>query len=97
MKTALRLSVALFIVLICSTETRSSEIKPRQWRVIYCEDDGSGECYRGKPRTLAECLAELRKIWDKERLILTCSAEATYAEKQADEEIRQSLQESTSD
>lgn len=95
MSTLLRFIIAAAIVLAAATEARSTD-KPvlgkRYWRVVYCEDDFYGPCYKGRRLTISDCVAELRKMYDSHKIILTCTAEATNEEKQADEEERDIIQ-----
>jgi hypothetical protein len=95
MPTLLRFVIAAAIVLAAATEVRGND-KPignkRYWRVVYCEDDFYGPCYKGRRLSVTDCVAELRKIYSKDKIILTCTAEATNDEKQADEEERDVIQ-----
>lgn len=75
--------LATGIVLLCSTELRSSDFPKRSWRVTYCEEDG--DCFRGKPMSLKDCIEQLKTIWEKERYILSCSAEPTKADKERED------------
>lgn len=50
----------------------SPKTNERTWRVIHCDDDGQGPCFKGKKRTLKNCIDELKAIWERERFILAC-------------------------